>query len=96
MAVLTITDLPANRDLDRSAMAAIRGGGRGDWVFGTARPFVKAPAAPAHFGGPESGGPESINFYQVINNNYFVENKTISLVNSGSNATVNAVMISSC
>ena len=92
MAILTITDLPINLDLDRRAMAAIRGGsGRGDWVFGTARPYVKAPPPSAQF-----GGADGINFYQVINNNYFVDNKTITLTNTGDHATVNAVMISSC
>ena len=90
MAVITITDLPINLDLDRKAMSAIRGGGLGDWVFSVARPYVKAPSHTAPV-----GGLAPLNFYQITNNNYFVENKTIALTNSGSNATVNAVMISS-
>jgi hypothetical protein len=93
MAVIKITDLPTNLDLDRKAMSAIRGGGRGDWVFGVARPYFEAPSPPSDPSG--LGGPP-INLYQITNNNYFVENKSINLTNSGSNSTVNAVMISSC
>jgi hypothetical protein len=93
MAVIKITDLPTNLDLDRRAMSAIRGGGRGDWVFSAARPYFesKASSETSHL-----GGAEPINFYQITNNNYFVENKSITIANSGSNSTVNAVMISSC
>ena len=91
MAVISITDLSINLDLDRKAMSAIRGGGLGDWVFSVARPYVKTPPPSAPF-----GGLAPLNFYQITNNNYFVENKTITLANSGSNATVNAVMISTC
>ena len=81
MAVIKITDLPTNLDLDRKAMSSIQGGG-GQWVFGPFRPYVKAPSETPHF-----GGPEPINFYQITNNNYFVENKSITLTNSGSNST---------
>ena len=91
MAIIKITDLPTNLDLDRKAMSAIRGGGLGDWVFSVARPYMKAPLPSAPV-----GALAPINFYQITNNNYFIENKTITLANSGSNATVNAVMISSC
>jgi hypothetical protein len=97
MAVIKITDLSTNLDLDRKAMSAIQGGGRGDWVFSVARPYFEAPAQPADSFGP---GGSPINLYQitneVTNNNYFIENKVINLANSGSNSTVNAVMISSC
>ena len=45
MATLTIKDLPTNRELDRQAMAALRGGGAG-WVYGWIRAFVERPASP--------------------------------------------------
>jgi hypothetical protein len=82
MAVLKINDLTVNRDLDRKAMAAIKGAGAG-WVFGWIRPFVEA--APS-FG-------QVINFYQT--NNIFVAdqmNNQISVIdinNSSTNATIN-------
>jgi hypothetical protein len=92
MAVIKITDLPTNLDLDCEAMSAIRGGG-GQWVFGAFQPYFAAHSQPSN---PVGLGGSPINFYQITNNNYFVENKTINLANSGSNSTVNAVMISSC
>jgi hypothetical protein len=82
MAAIKINDLPVNRDLDRKAMAVIKGAGAG-WVFGWIRPFVEA--APS-FG-------QVINFYQT--NNIFVAdqmNNQISVIdisNSATNATIN-------
>jgi hypothetical protein len=90
MAVITITELPRNLSLDRKAMSSIRGGSGGGWVFGAFRPYV-APSEGSGF-----GGSSIVNLYQITNNNFYVENmksQTISLNNSGSNSTVNAVLI---
>jgi hypothetical protein len=82
MTAITINDLPASRDLDRKAMASIKGAGAG-WVFGWIRPFVEA--APS-FG-------QVINFYQT--NNIFVADQmnnqiaVIDVANSATNATLN-------
>lgn len=59
MASITIKNLPANRELDRNAMSAIKGGGA-PWVFGWITPYVEQK--PTGFGG-------TINFFQT--NNFF-------------------------
>jgi hypothetical protein len=82
MAAITINDLAVSRELDRDAMASIRGAGAG-WVFGWIRPFVEA--APS-FG-------QVFNFYQT--NNIFVADQmnnqiaVIDVNNSAANATIN-------
>ncbi|MDT3671448.1 MAG: hypothetical protein ROZ37_14100 [Aromatoleum sp.] len=59
MASIAINDLSLSRNLDRDALAAIRGGGA-PWVFGWIRPYVSAK--------PSFGS--AINLYQVTNNFY--------------------------
>jgi hypothetical protein len=46
MAVITIKDLPANRLLDRKAMASIRGSGA-PWVYGWIQPYVSGKSSTA-------------------------------------------------
>jgi hypothetical protein len=83
MPAMTINDLPANRALDRKAMASIRGAGGAGWVFGWIRPFV--PDVPS-FG-------QVVNFYQT--NNIFIADQmnnqimAIDVHNSAANATIN-------
>jgi len=89
MAIITINDLPANRDLDRQAMSAIRGAGGAPWVNGALRPNVDA--APSFI--------PTVNFYQV-NNSFFAnqminQSQTVNINNSGANSTINAVLLSS-
>ena len=83
MASITIGDLPTSATLDRKAMSAIRGAGA-PWVFGWIRPFVEASPSLRPV----------INFYQINN---FAEQminqfQTVSVNNSGANATVNVVV----
>ena len=89
MAIITINNLPANRDLDRAAMSAIRGAGGAPWVFGAFRPYVDS--APSLV--------PTVNFYQ-INNSFFAEqminqSQTVNINNSGANSAINAVLLSS-
>jgi hypothetical protein len=42
MSAITIKDLPLDVELDRSAMASIRGGDGAPWVFGAFQPFIEA------------------------------------------------------
>jgi hypothetical protein len=42
MSTITIKDLPLDIELDRSAMASIRGGDGAPWVFGAFQPFIEA------------------------------------------------------
>ncbi len=42
MSAITIEDLPLDVELDRSAMASIRGGDAAPWVFGAFQPFIDA------------------------------------------------------
>jgi hypothetical protein len=88
MGVIKIKDLPMNRALDVKALSSIRGGGGAPWVFGAFRPFVEET--------PSFGVPPTFNLYNVTNN-FFAENisnKSVSINNSGDNASVNAVLIS--
>jgi hypothetical protein len=56
MSAIVINDLPMNRNLDRKALLAIKGGGA-PWVFGWIRPYVNSRPG---FGGV-------MNFYQITN-----------------------------
>lgn len=80
MASITISDLPSSKAFDRSAMAAIRGAGA-PWVFGWIRPFI--PASPSQH--------PVINFYQINNfaDQMINQFQTVSVNNSGANATLN-------
>ena len=85
MPSITISDLPASGTLDRKAMSAIRGAGA-PWVFGWIRPHVAVAAS--------QGQHPVINFYQINN---FAEQminqfQTVSVTNSGANATVNVTV----
>lgn len=87
MAAITINDLPANRDLDRQAMSAIRGAGGAQWVF-FCRPVDASPSVVP-----------VVNFYQ-INNSFFAnqminQSQTVNINNSGANSNINAVLLSS-
>ncbi|MFC5460377.1 hypothetical protein [Massilia niabensis] len=83
MSSLTIHDLPSSTPLDRKAMSAIRGAGA-PWVFGWIRPYVDL--APSER--------PVINFFQINN---FAEQminqfQTVSVSNSGANATLNVTV----
>jgi hypothetical protein len=86
MATITITDLPASRELDRKAMSSVRGAL--SWVNGAFRAFLPAvPAAPLSI----------VNFYQV-NNTFVAENliaqfQTVEINNAGDNSSITAVLI---
>lgn len=81
MATITIDDLPASANLDRTAMSAIRGGGA-PWVFGWIKPFVGA-SSPSQV--------PVINFYQINNfaDQMINQFQTVSVNNSGANSTLN-------
>ena len=83
MPSIAINDLPASSTLDRKAMSAIRGAGA-PWVFGWIRPYVAASA---------SQGPV-INFYQINNfaDQMINQFQTVSVNNSGANATLNVMV----
>jgi hypothetical protein len=89
MATITITDLPANRALDREAMSSIRGAL--SWVNGAFRAFLPVlPATPSVL--------SIVNFYQV-NNTFVAENminqfQTVEVNNAGDNASITTVLIS--
>jgi hypothetical protein len=80
MASITISDLATSATLDRKAMSAIRGAGA-PWVYGWIRPFVGA--ASSQF--------PVINFYQINNfaDQMINQFQTVSVNNSGANATLN-------
>ena len=92
MAALIIADLPADRALDRAAMASVRGGL--SWVNGAfALPLM--PSAVSAF-----------NFLQInniqnnIQNNLYVaemvnHNQIVDIKNQGANSNITAVVISS-
>jgi hypothetical protein len=92
-AMITITDLPVSRALDVKAMSSLRGAGGAPWVFGAFQPYAApvasmAPAVPA------------VNFFQITNNYTFVDNMVnqftvLNINNSGDNANVTAVLLSS-
>lgn len=81
MANISINDLPADRTLDRAAMASIRGAGGAGWVFGWIRPYM--PAQP--------GAAPVINFYQI--NNYadqlINQFQMVNVSNSAPNSILN-------
>jgi hypothetical protein len=88
MAALIIADLPADRALDRAAMASIRGGL--SWVNGA----FALPVAPSIV--------PAFNFLQInnIQNNLHVEEmvnhfQIVDIDNQGANANITAVVISS-
>jgi hypothetical protein len=79
MATITINDLSVNRELDRKAMAQLRGADGAPWVFGWIVPFSDAPSfVPV------------INFYQI--NNYaeqmINQYQSVSVLNTGGNSNV--------
>ena len=79
MAAVTIKDLCASRELDRQAMAGIKGG---NWMFG----WIRIP--PKH--GAGSFG-SVVNFYQI--NNYadqmVNQYQNVEVNNSGANSNIN-------
>lgn len=81
MATITIKDLSTNRELDREAMASIKGGGA-PWVFGWIKPYV--PSSSGSFG-------PVINFYQI--NNYAEQMinqiQVVDVNNSAANSNIN-------
>jgi hypothetical protein len=88
MAALIIADLPADRALDRAAMASIRGGL--SWVNGA----FALPVAPSIV--------PAFNFLQInnIQNNLYVEEmvnhyQIVDIDNQGANSNITAVVISS-
>jgi hypothetical protein len=92
MAHLIIADLPANRALDRAAMAAVRGGL--SWVNGAfALPLL--PNVPAY------NVLQVNNVHHTVNNNlYLVEEmvnhyQIVNIDNQGANSNITAVVISS-
>lgn len=79
MASISIDDLSLNRELDRQAMASLRGAGGAPWVYGWITPYSDAPSfAPV------------VNFYQI--NNYadqmINQYQMVSVRNTGSNSNV--------
>jgi hypothetical protein len=90
MAAITINDLAIDQALDRKAMLSIKGAFGAPWVFGAFSPFVRAVP---------SLGPAVNNFY-LIDNSLHVDQminqfQTIDINNSGSNSSLNAVLVSS-
>jgi hypothetical protein len=88
MARLIIADLPADRALDRAAMACVRGGL--SWVNGA----FALPLTPSAF--------PAYNFVQVnnIQHNMYVEEmvnhfQIVDIDNQGANSNITAVVISS-
>jgi hypothetical protein len=92
MAALIIADLPADRALDRAAMASIRGGL--SWVNGA----FALPLAPSVV--------PAFNFLQInniqnnIQNNLYVEEmvnhyQIVDIDNQGGNSNITAVVVSS-
>ncbi|MES2150721.1 MAG: hypothetical protein V4508_13135 [Pseudomonadota bacterium] len=84
MASISIDDLPADRALDRKAMASIRGGGGAPWVFGWIRPFLE----------DQGGQFPVINFYQINNfaDQMINQFQTVSVLNTGANSNVNVAV----
>ena len=84
MAVITIHDLPAKRELDHGAMSSIRGGGGAPWVYGWIRPYSPATADISPV----------VNFYQV--NNYadqmINQIQVIDVNNSAANSNINIAL----
>ena len=83
MASISISDLPRNATLDRQAMTSVRGAGA-PWVFGWIRPFVQS--SPSQL--------PVINFYQINNfaDQMINQFQTVSVNNSGANATLNVTV----
>ncbi len=81
MATLRIADLPSSRALDYRALAAIRGGGAGDWVLFAFLPYRTPTAAVAPI----------INFFQTnyIADNLTVQTENIDVNNSAAGASIN-------
>jgi hypothetical protein len=81
MATIRINDLCANRELDRQAMAHIRGADGAGWVFGWIRPYLPSQAGVAPV----------INFYQI--NNYadqlINQFQMVNVSNSAPNSVLN-------
>ena len=79
MSSITIRDLSHSLQLDRQAMAHIRGSGA-PWVFGWIRPFVEREMS---FG-------SVINFYQINNFAEQMTNQfqTVKIDNAGNNANI--------
>jgi hypothetical protein len=89
MATITITDLPASRELDRKAMSSVRGAL--SWVNGAFRAFL--PVVPA-----TPGFLSIVNLYQV-NNTFVAESminqfQTVEINNAGDNSNITTVLIS--
>lgn len=80
MSSLTIKDLRIDRQLDRAAMSAIKGGGA-PWVYGWIRPFSSSAI----------GSGQAINFFQI--NNYadqmINQFQSIEVNNTGANSAIN-------
>ena len=86
MATITIKDLPANRALDRKAMAAIRGCGA-PWVYGWIRPYVS---------GNGGGAAPVFNFIE-INNTFNADQminqfQSIDIRNTAPNAAIDVAV----
>ncbi|HVK56764.1 MAG TPA: hypothetical protein VM532_17270 [Burkholderiales bacterium] len=86
MAAIAINDLHANRTLDHKAMASIKGGGA-PWVYGWITPYVAATP----------GAGSGINFYQINNNSYHVDQlinqvQVVEVNNSAPNSNLNVVV----
>jgi hypothetical protein len=89
MAALIIADLPADRALDRAAMASVRGGL--SWVNGAFALPVTPSVMPAY-------SFTQVNNIQNIQNNMYVEemvNHYVDIENNAPNSTIAAVLISS-
>jgi hypothetical protein len=85
MATMTISDLPASRALDYSAMASIRGAA-GEWVFGATSAALRAFAS-------DRDSP-IVNLYET--NNFFIDQlnvqfQTIDIDLNATTAVVNVV-----
>lgn len=78
MATITITDLSVNRELDRKALAQVRGGAA-PWVYG----WMAVPST-------LRAQPQVINFYQVNNfaDQMINQYQMVNVNNSGPNSNV--------
>jgi hypothetical protein len=82
MSVLTITDLPFDRSLDREAMQTIHGGGGAPWVYGWITPYV--PSQPSMT--------PVVNLYEISNTFYAGQMtnqfQNIDINNTGANSRI--------
>jgi hypothetical protein len=95
MAAITIRDLPQDRELDRNALASMRGAAGAPFVYGWIQPYLP-PQPAAVF--------PAMSFYQINNINntsvFYAEQvtnqfQTVEITNSAPSANITTVLIGS-